>query len=106
MARKSAAMDGNFAASSWTLPVSNVGGYHPRPLGARAKEPAAPPHQPRGMKRVAGDEELQLFPAAQVRADDALGRAVAVQQQDLERIAEIVVVELIVADAVEPHRAS
>src|SRR5262249_732942 len=76
MARKSAAMDGNFAASSWTLPVSNVGGYHPRPLGARAKEPAAPPRQPRGMKRVAGDEELQVFPAAQVRADDdALGRA-------------------------------
>jgi hypothetical protein len=50
------------------------------------------------MKRVARDEELQLFPAAQVRADDdALGRAVAVQQQDLERIAELVVVELIVA---------
>jgi hypothetical protein len=44
------------------------------------------------MKRVARDEELQLFPAAQVRADDdALGRAVAVQQQDLERIAELVV---------------
>jgi hypothetical protein len=35
--------------------------------------------------------------------DDALGRIVAMQQQDLERVAEIIVVKLIVADAVEPH---
>src|SRR5215469_18810489 len=59
------------------------------------------------MKRVAGDEELQVFPAAQVRPDDnAVARAVTAQQQDLERIAEVVVVELIVADAVELPRCS
>src|SRR5262245_45300098 len=59
------------------------------------------------MKGVAGDEELEVFPAAQVGTDDdAVGRTVAVQRQDPERIAEIVMVELIIADAVEPHRRS
>jgi len=48
-----------------------------------------------------------VFPAAQVRPDDdAVGRAVAAQQQDLERIAEVIVVELIIADAVKTHRCS
>ena len=56
------------------------------------------------MERVAGDEQLHALAPAQVGADDdALGRIVAMQQQDLERVAEIIVVKLIVADAVEPH---
>src|SRR5262249_30721524 len=56
----------------------DVGRHYARPLGAGAKEPSAPPHHPRGMKRVAGDEEL--FPAAQVRPDDdAVARAVVAQ---------------------------
>ena len=36
----------------------NASGHHARPLGAGAKEPLAPPHHPRGVKRIAGDEEL------------------------------------------------
>jgi hypothetical protein len=56
------------------------------------------------MKCVAGDQQLNALAPAQVGADnDALGRAVAMQQQDLERVAEIIVVKLVVADAVEPH---
>jgi hypothetical protein len=56
------------------------------------------------MECVAGDEQLHALAPAQVGADnDALGRAAAMQQQDLDRVAEIIVVELVVADAVEPH---
>ena len=45
------------------------------------------------------------LPAPKVRTDDdALHRPVAVEHEHLERIAEIVVVELAVPDAVEPDR--
>jgi hypothetical protein len=57
------------------------------------------------MERVTWDEELDVFPAAHVWTDDdALARAVAAQKQDLERITEVIVVQLVIADAVEPHR--
>jgi hypothetical protein len=57
------------------------------------------------MERVAGNEQLHPLAPAQVGADnDPLGRAAAMQKQDLERVAEIVVVELVVTDSVKPHR--
>jgi hypothetical protein len=41
---------------------------------------------------------------AQVRSDDdSLGGTFGVQQEHLEWIAEIIVIELVVADSVKPH---
>jgi hypothetical protein len=63
------------------------------------------PLQARGVEGVAGNQQLHLFADGEIGANH-LPRAgpVLVQQQDLEGIAEIVVVELVIADAVEPHR--
>ena len=57
------------------------------------------------MKRAARNEELHLVSLAQVRPDDVvLRRAVLQHHQHLDRIAEIVMIELVVADAVQLHR--
>ena len=46
-----------------------------------------------------------MLAVAQVRPDDdARGGAVGLQQEHFERIAEVIVVELVVANAVQPHR--
>ena len=46
------------------------------------------------MERVTWDKELDVLAGTQVWTDDdALAGAVAAQQKDLERIAEIVVIE-------------
>ena len=45
----------------------DVGGNDSRPFGARAEKPAAPAHHPRRMEGVAGDEELDALPTAQIR---------------------------------------
>ena len=79
--------------------------HNARPLGARAHEPTTIPDQPCSVERIAGDWQLHALTAAQVRSDDdPLGAAVGVQQEHLERATEIVVIELVVADAVKPHR--
>jgi hypothetical protein len=57
------------------------------------------------MEGIAGDEELDALPTAQIRADnDPLAGAVVAQQEYFERIAEIVVIQLVIANAMEPHR--
>jgi hypothetical protein len=57
------------------------------------------------MEGVAGDEELDALPAAQIRAEnDPLAGAVVAQQEYFERIAEVVVIQLVIANAMEPHR--
>jgi hypothetical protein len=57
------------------------------------------------VKRVAGDQELHPLAGAQVGPDhDAFGRAVGVQHEHLERITEIVVIELVVADPMKADR--
>src|SRR5439155_5858005 len=79
--------------------------HHARPFGAGAEEPAATPNQARRMECIAGNEELQALAIAQIRPDnDALAIAIGMQQKHLDRIAEIVMVELVVADAMEAHR--
>ena len=57
------------------------------------------------MKSVARDQLLQAMAAANVWAnDDAFAAAVGVQQQQLDRIAEIIMVELVIADALLRER--
>jgi hypothetical protein len=100
IARRSAATAGYLPASSSRLPSSTSAGTTP---GHSVL--ATPADQTRGVEGVAGDEELDALSGAQIRPDHhPLALAVAAQQEDLERIAEIIVVELVVADAVEPHR--
>jgi hypothetical protein len=42
--------------------------------------------------------------AAKIRTDnDALGRPIGAKHQDLNRVTEVIVIKLIVADAVQPH---
>ena len=60
--------------------------------------------QPCGMERVAWDEQLHALAAR--RSGPTTTRSVAaaaMQKQNLERVAEIVMVELIVTDTVKPH---
>ena len=79
--------------------------HHARPLGARAQEPLTAPDQSCSMERISGDQQLHTVPTAQVWSDDdPFGGAVGVQQEYLERISEVLVVELVVADSVKPYR--
>ncbi len=65
------------------------------------------PDQPCSVECIAGDQQLHTLATAQVRSDDdPFGATVGVQQEHLERIAEIIVVKLFVADSVKPHGAS
>ena len=53
------------------------------------------------MKCVAGNEKLDALIATHVWPDhNALARAIFVQQQHLDRITEIIMIKLVVADAV------
>ena len=55
------------------------------------------------MERVPRDVELDPLSAPEIGTDDDVFRlAVAVEEEDLERVAEIVVVELAVPDAMGP----
>ena len=54
---------------------------------------------------VAGDEELHTLAGAEVGADYSQRmRAVVMQHKHLDRVAEIVVIELMVLDAVKLYR--
>jgi hypothetical protein len=94
-----------FAGQLVDIADFDIGRHHARPLGARTKKPTATPNQPCRVERAAGDHELHALTSAQTWSDDdPLGGAVGVQQKHFERITEIIVVELIVADAVKPNR--
>jgi hypothetical protein len=57
------------------------------------------------VKSVAGNEELEQVAADDIWPDhDQLAVAVVAKQQHLDRIAEIIVVEPVVLDAVKLHR--
>jgi len=56
------------------------------------------------VKSIAGDQQVPALAAAKIRTDnDALGRPIGVKHQDLNRVTEVIVIKLIVADAVPPH---
>src|SRR4029077_20121262 len=93
---------GVFRCQLLDIAALDVGRHDPSPFGARTAEPTAASQQARGMERVAGNEQLHPLAPAQVGADnDPLGGAAVMQKQDLERVAEIVVVELVVTDTVK-----
>src|SRR5918994_5709331 len=87
------------------FPDLHIGGYNARPFRARAEEPTTLPDEARGVERVARDQKLDPLPCPDVRADDdTFGAAVRVQQEYLERVPEIVVIKLVIADPMEADR--
>jgi hypothetical protein len=57
------------------------------------------------VERVAGDEELDALPPAHVRShDDSLGFSTPMQQEHLKRVAEVIMIELVIENAVQPNR--
>jgi len=55
------------------------------------------------VKSIAGNQKLHTLTATQVWTDhNAFARAINVQQQNLNRITEVIMIKLIVANAMEP----
>src|SRR3954452_5604309 len=86
------------------LDIANLNifrGHNAWPLRASAQEPFALPKKPRRVERRPGNQQLDAMARLDVRSDDdTLGSPSRVQQEELERIAEVIMIELIVADAV------
>ncbi len=75
------------------------------PFRARTEEPATASGHARSVKRIAGNQKLDALTTAKVRADyDAFARAIDVQHQYLDRIAQVIVVKLVVSNAMQAHR--
>ena len=99
----SAATFGNCAVRTSGLPSSTSAGVDARPFGAGAEEPALAADHARGVKGVPRNQQLDTVAGPQIRADDNV-LALAAQQQHLDRVAQVIVIELVVADAMQPHR--
>jgi hypothetical protein len=57
------------------------------------------------VERIARDQKLHALAGAQIWTDyNALARAVFVQHENFNRITQVTVIKLIVADAMESHR--
>ena len=76
------------------------------PLGTGSEEPSPSGSEPRGVEGTARQEELNPFPSGEIRSHSVHGVvSLGVQRQHLERLAEIAVIQLVVANPVKPHRA-
>src|SRR5690606_38301658 len=80
----------------------DVGRHGSGPFGACSQKPSPVPDDPGGVECIAGDQELQSLPSSNVWAYHDPLAGVVVQEEHLERIAQVVVIELFVADAVKP----
>src|SRR5262245_44514916 len=103
--RISAATPGYLAASASRLPKLDIRRLDAGPFCRGAEEPPPPADHAGGVECVARDIQLHAMALAQIRADDVTFSRPAFQQhQHFDRIAKIIMIELIVADAVELHR--
>lgn len=76
----------------------DIGRHHAGPLGACAEKPPATPDHLCRVEGIAWNEKLHTIAGPQIRTDDdALGRAVGVQENDFERIPEILISPYVVA---------
>ena len=81
------------------------GGDDTWPFGAGAEEPAALSDDACGVEGAAGNEELHALADTEVGAEHSKRvSAIIMQRQHLDRVAEIVVIELMVPDAVKLYR--
>src|SRR6266404_9767290 len=75
------------------------------PFCARAEEPTPLSNDACSVERIAGDQKLHTLTRAQIRTDDdAFACSIFVQHQNFNRITEVTVIQLIVANAVESYR--
>jgi hypothetical protein len=74
------------------------------PFCARAEKPAPLSNDARSVKRIARDQKLHLLAGTEIWTDyDMLACTIFVQHKNFNRIAEITVIKLIVANAVKSH---
>ena len=96
-----------FRCECFDIADFNICRFYARPFCARTEEPApkAFGDHARGVKRIAGNQELHALTTATIRADyDAFARAIDLQHQYLDRIAQVIVVKLVVSDAMKSNR--
>ena len=75
------------------------------PFGAPAEKPAPAPNDACSVERIARDQKLHTLTRAQIRADyNVLGCSVLVQYQNLDRVTQVIVIELVVADSMQAYR--
>ena len=75
------------------------------PFCARAEEPTPLSNDACSVERIAGDQKLHALTRAQIRTDyGAFACSIFVQHQNFNRITEVTVIQLIVANAVESYR--
>jgi hypothetical protein len=74
------------------------------PFCARAEEPTPLSDHPRSVESVARNEKLHALAGAKIWTDyGALGCSIFMQHKNFNRITQITVIELIVANAMERH---
>src|SRR6478752_10710602 len=104
MARMSGATVGYDCASSSRLPISTSAGTTPghSVLAPRNQQPL--PTRRAGMERIARNKKLHPLSRNDVRRNNNMpDLAIAPQHEHFERIAELIVIELIISDAVKAH---
>ena len=95
---------GVFRGERFYVAEFNVDFLYAGPFGARTEKPPPLPDNPRSVKRIAGDEELNAFPRLQIRTDNrTLACSIFVQHKNFNRIAQVTVIKLIVSNPMESH---
>jgi len=78
--------------------------FYAGPFCARTEEPSPLSDDARSVERITRDEKLHALAGAEIRTDyGKFACSVFVQHKNFNRIAEITVIKLIVANAMEPH---
>src|SRR5215218_3688340 len=86
------------------VPIFDVGRLYAGPLGAREQGIAGSRSQARRMERATRQEKLRALACLEVGSHgNDLAAAVGVEQENLERVAQVVVVELVGAYAVHNY---
>jgi hypothetical protein len=93
-----------FRRQDFNIGDFDVDFFYTGPFCARAKEPASFSDDACGMERIPRDQELHALAGTEIRADySALAYAVCVQHKNFNRIAQVTMVKLIVANAMESY---
>jgi hypothetical protein len=74
------------------------------PFRACAKKPTPLPDNTRSVESITRDEKLHALTGAKIRTDyGALACSIFVQHKNFNRVTQVTVIKLIVANAMEPH---
>jgi hypothetical protein len=93
-----------FHRQSFDIADFHVNFLYTGPFCARAEEPAPLSDDPCGVKRITRDQKLHALASAEIWTNyGALARSVFVQHKNFNRITQVTVIKLIVANAMESH---